>query len=239
MDEIIDISRLCDLNNYSVTTVFQPRWDNVLLMTPYDRKRTYILTIDGEELILEQRLQEVLRNFGEFAGVHQIEMQTLYSIVKGQTMGIIAGHYELVPTCGRGNCWVAYYMAHHVDHYQRNQGNNGVLITFKCRSQKLITVAVGTCMKTFERLLHQAHEVGKIQLESVKNLCNSFGIGNNEVGRFTCETTDHEQFLHRKQYERVFMDQILKVVGQTADRCYGEDFTADFYKQLRRILARY
>lgn len=83
MDEIIDISRLGDLKNYSVTTVFQPRWDNVLLMTPYDRKRTYILTIDGEELILEQRLQEVLRNFGEFAGVHQIEMQTLYSIVKG------------------------------------------------------------------------------------------------------------------------------------------------------------
>ena len=121
MDEIIDISRLGDLKNYSVTTVFQPRWDNVLLMTPYDRERTYILTTDGEELILEQRLQEVLRNFGEFAGVHQIEMQTLYSIVKGQTMGIIAGHYELVPTCGRGNCWVAYYMAHHVDHYQRNQ----------------------------------------------------------------------------------------------------------------------
>ena len=133
MDEIIDISRLGDLKNYSVTTVFQPRWDNVLLMTPYDRERTYILTTDGE-----------------FAGVHQIEMQTLYSIVKGQTMGIIAGHYELVPTCGRGNCWVAYYMAHHVDHYQRNQENNGVLITFKCRSQKLITVAVGTCMKTFE-----------------------------------------------------------------------------------------
>ena len=162
MDEIIDISRLGDLKNYSVTTVFQPRWDNVLLMTPYDREQTYILTTDGEELILEQRLQEVLRDFGEFAGVHQIEMQTLYSIVKGQTMGIIAGHYELVPTCGRGNCWVAYYIAHHVDHYQRNQENNGVLITFKCRSQKLITVAVGTCMKTFERLLHQAHEVGKI-----------------------------------------------------------------------------
>ncbi|WP_278558542.1 hypothetical protein [Limosilactobacillus vaginalis] len=88
-------------------------------------------------------------------------------------------------------------------------------------------------------MLHQAHEVGKIQLESVKNLCSRFGIGNSEVAHFACGTTNHEQFLHRKQYERVFMDQILKVVGQTADRCYGEDFTADFYKQLRRILARY
>ena len=239
MDEIIDVSRLGDLKNYSVTAIFQLRWDNVLLMTPYDRKRTYILTTDGKELVLEQPLQKVLRNFGEFAGVHQIEMQTLYSIVKGQTMGIIAGQYELVPTCGRGNCRVAYYMAHHIDHYQLNQENNGVLITFKGCDQKLITVAVETCMKTFERLLHQAHEVGKIQLESVKNLCNSFGIGNNEFTYFTCAATNHEQFLHRKQYERVFMDQILKVVSRTADRCYGEDLTAGFYKQLRRILSRY
>lgn len=239
MNEIIDVSRLGDLKNYVVTTVFQPRWDNVLLMTSFDRERTYILTTTGEELVLEQRLPEVLRHFGEYAGVRQIEMQTLYNLVKGKTKGIIAGHYELVPTCGRGNCWVVYYMAHHVDHYQRSQKDNGVLITFKGNNHQLITAAVGTGIKTFERLLHQAHAVGKIQLESVKNLCNSFGIGNNEVAHFTCETTDHEHFLHRQQYERVFMDQILKVVSRTADQCYGEDLTADFYKQLRRILALY
>lgn len=239
MDEIFDISRLGDLNEYTVTRVFQPRWDNVLLMTAYDRKRTYVLTVNGGELVLERRLAEVLKNFGEFAGVHQIEMQTLYSIVEGRTQGIVAGHYALVPTCGRGNSQVVYYMAHYLDNYQYDKTNNSVLITFKGVNDQLIAVTVDACLKTFQRFLNQARNVGQIQLESVKNLCNRFGIDDREVTQFTCKTTDHERLLHRQQYERVFMDQILKVVQQTADKCYGEDFTAEFYAQLRLILSRY
>ena len=51
MNGIIDISRLGELEDYLVTSGFQPRWDNVLLMTGYDRERTYVLTRDGEGII--------------------------------------------------------------------------------------------------------------------------------------------------------------------------------------------
>lgn len=239
MNGIIDISRLGELKDYSVTETFQPRWDNVLLMTAYDRERTYVLTIGGEELILPKRLHEVVHDFCEFAGVHQLEMQTLYNIVKGRTMGVIAGHYELVPTCGRGNCQVVYYMAHHLDNYQERKASNSVLLTFKGHGGRLISVTVDACIKTFERLLYQAHQVGKIQLETVKNLCNRFGVGDDELVHFSCGTTFHEQTLHRQQCERVLLDQIIKVVKQTADKHYGEDFDDSFYAQLKRILESY
>ncbi|MBB1062869.1 hypothetical protein [Limosilactobacillus fastidiosus] len=239
MDGMIDISRLGELKKYLVTNGFQPRWDNVLLLTAYDREQTYVLTVDGEEYVLPKRLKDALHDFSKWANVHRIEMQTLYSIVGGRTPGIIAGHYELVPTCGQGNSRVAYYMAHSMDNYQPSQDNNGVLLTFKGTNQQLITVMIDACVKTFERHLKQAHAVGQIQLESVKNLCNRFGIGEQELNHLSCTTTYHERYLHRKQYEKVFLEQILKGVKQTADKCYGEDLTAEFYAQLRRTLTLY
>ena len=239
MNGIIDISRLGELEDYLVTSGFQPRWDNVVLMTGYDRERTYVLTRDGEGIILPKRLKEVLHDFSEWADVPRIEMQILYRMVGGHTPGIIAGHYELVPTCGQSNCRVAYYMAHHMDNYQLNQENKNILITFKGANQRLITVMVDACMATFNRLLQQAHAVGKIQLESVKNLCNKFGIGDQELNHLSCTTTYHERYLHRKQYEKVFLDQILDGVKQTADKCYGDDLSTDFYAQLRRTLTLY
>lgn len=239
MDGIIDISRLGELEEYLVASGFQPRWDNVLLLTAYDREQTYVLTVDGEEYVLPKRLKDVLHDFSKWANVPRIEMQSLYSMVGGRTPGIIAGHYELVPTCGQGNCRVAYYMAHYLDNYQPSQDNNGVLVTFKGTNQRLITVMIDACAKTFERLLNQAHAVGQIQLESVKNLCNRFGIGDQELNHLSCTTTYHEHYLHRKQYEKVFLEQILNGVKQAADKCYGEDLTANFYTLLRRILTLY
>lgn len=127
-------------------------------------------------------------------------------------------------------------------HYLHKIGN--VLITFlkpknKRSNQRLITVMIDACAKTFERLLNQAHAVGQIQLESVKNLCNRFGIGDQELNHLSCTTTYHERYLHRKQYEKVFLEQILNGVKQAADKCYGEDLTIDFYTQLRRTLTLY
>lgn len=237
MDGIIDVSRLGDLENYSVTEAYQPRWDNVLVLKAYDRETTYLMTKQGEELLLRKRLSEVLHDLSQLAGVHQVEMQTLYKIVRGQTRGLIAGHYELVPTCGRGNQQVVYYMAHHLDHYQRNQANDGVLLSFHGDGHQLINVTIDACYSTFERLKKQADEVGKIQLEGVKDICGRFGIQPSDFAQYTSGLTLHERFLHREQYERVFMDQIMKVVQRTAERCYGEDFSGDFYSQLRRILS--
>lgn len=52
MYKTVDVSRFKDLKDYQVTSIFQPRWDNTLLITPYDQNYTYVLTTDGEELIL-------------------------------------------------------------------------------------------------------------------------------------------------------------------------------------------
>lgn len=237
MYKTVDVSKFKDLKDYQVTNIFQPRWDNTLLITPYDQYHTYVLTTDGEELILPQRLKAILHDFSEYAETSRLEMDTLYSIVKERTKGVIAGHYELVPTCGQTNCRVAYYMAHAVDHYSKNE--QGIVITFKGDNGSLISALVDACPKTFERLREKADQVGRIQLELVKNLCNRFGIGDTELTHFVGATTPHERELHRKQNEQVFFDQIVKIVQQAAEKMFGEDLDKGFYEYIRKSLGLY
>lgn len=76
MYKTVDVSRFKDLKDYQVTSIFQPRWDNTLLITPYDQNYTYVLTTDGEELILPQRLKNILHDFSEYAEASRLEMDT-------------------------------------------------------------------------------------------------------------------------------------------------------------------
>ena len=41
------------------------RWDNTLLLTAYDQNRTFVLTADGEQLLIRERLKDVLSRFAQ------------------------------------------------------------------------------------------------------------------------------------------------------------------------------
>ncbi|WP_225433092.1 hypothetical protein [Limosilactobacillus reuteri] len=41
------------------------QWDNTLLLTAYDQNRTFVLTADGEQLLIRERLKDVLSRFAQ------------------------------------------------------------------------------------------------------------------------------------------------------------------------------
>lgn len=115
MRKKIDLMELHRLAIDGEPANYQVRWDNTLLIAAYDQDRTFILTTEGEKLVLKRRLSEVLDRFAEENSIHSHEMGVLYDLVGCRTRGYIAGHHRLVPTCGRSNSQVVYYMVHFLD----------------------------------------------------------------------------------------------------------------------------
>ena len=111
----IDMSRLDKLKIDGEVANYLVQWDNTLLIAAYDQDRTFILTTEGEKLVLKWRLSEVLDRFAEENSIHSHEMGALYDLVGCRTRGYIAGHHRLVPTCGRSNSQVVCYMVHFLD----------------------------------------------------------------------------------------------------------------------------
>ena len=85
----IDMAKIASLPIDGVTDNFQVRWDNTLLIAAYDQERTFILTVDGEQLVLRRRLREVLHRFACENSVHNHEMHALYQLVD-------AGHGDML-----------------------------------------------------------------------------------------------------------------------------------------------
>ena len=115
MRKKIDLMELHRLAIDGEPANYQVRWDNTLLIAAYDQDRTFILTTEGEKLVLKRRLSEVLDRFAEENSIHSHEMGALYDLVGCRTRGYIAGHHRLVPICGRTNSQVVYYMVHFLD----------------------------------------------------------------------------------------------------------------------------
>ncbi|MGF0057803.1 hypothetical protein ACQRDV_10090 [Limosilactobacillus reuteri] len=61
----IDMSRLDKLKIDGEVANYLVQWDNPLLLTAYDQNRMFVLTIDGEQLLIRERLKDVLSRFAQ------------------------------------------------------------------------------------------------------------------------------------------------------------------------------
>ena len=61
----IDMSRLDKLKIDGEMANYLVQWDNTLLLTAYDQNRMFVLTIDGERLLIRERLKDVLSRFAQ------------------------------------------------------------------------------------------------------------------------------------------------------------------------------
>lgn len=61
----IDMSRLDKLKIDGEVANYLAQWDNTLLLTAYDQNRMFVLTIDGEQLLIRKRLKDVLSRFAQ------------------------------------------------------------------------------------------------------------------------------------------------------------------------------
>ena len=63
--KIIDMSMLDKLKIDGEVANYLVQWDNTLLLTAYDQNRTFVLTVDGEQLLIRERLKDVLSRFAQ------------------------------------------------------------------------------------------------------------------------------------------------------------------------------
>ena len=63
--KIIDMSILDKLKIDGEVANYLVQWDNTLLLTAYDQNRTFVLTADGEQLLIRERLKDVLSRFAQ------------------------------------------------------------------------------------------------------------------------------------------------------------------------------
>lgn len=61
----IDMSRLDKLKIDGEAANYLVQWDNTLLLTAYDQNWMFVLTIDGERLLIRERLKDVLSRFAQ------------------------------------------------------------------------------------------------------------------------------------------------------------------------------
>ena len=61
----IDMSRLDKLKIDGEAANYLVQWDNTLLLTAYDQNRMFVLTINGERLLIRERLKDVLSRFAQ------------------------------------------------------------------------------------------------------------------------------------------------------------------------------
>lgn len=59
----IDMTMLDKLKIDGEVANYLVQWDNTLLLTAYDQNRMFVLTIDGEQLLIRERLKDVLSRF--------------------------------------------------------------------------------------------------------------------------------------------------------------------------------
>ena len=72
----IDMSMLDKLKIDGEVANYLVQWDNTLLLTAYDQNRTFVLTADGEQLLIRERLKDVLSRFAQRSEEHTSELQS-------------------------------------------------------------------------------------------------------------------------------------------------------------------
>lgn len=236
-NKTLDLRRLDLLPIDEITNGFEVRWNNTLLLTTYRNDQTLVVTTQGRCLVLKRSLKQVLDQFAESVGIHYFEMRALYQMIGERTQGYVAGNYQLVPTCGRTNARVVYYMNHHLDNFVLDD-DGAILATFMTDHQTYQRVLIDTNWQTFRRLQSAAQQVSKMHLESFENLCRHYGVKRRSVQGMTSQTSPLILKQRRAHHEQVLFQMLNQVVTESALTVYGENFAPHFYSHLKTSFHR-
>lgn len=171
----IDLTKMSELLLDEETASFQPSWDNTILMTAYNKERTFIFTQDGRCLVLPRSLREVLDQFACDNDIADYERQAIYDMIgvrKGR--GYIAGNNRLVPTCGTTNTDVIYYMARYL--VDKHEVDGQVVASFQGHEEHIFRIVIDTGYQTFMNILLAADEAAKLQLDILDWLMHNYGV---------------------------------------------------------------
>ncbi|MBB1080283.1 hypothetical protein H5S09_02460 [Limosilactobacillus sp. STM2_1] len=232
----IDMTDVANLRIDGVTDNFQVRWDNTLIVTAYDQEQTFILTVDGEQLILRRRLRDVLARFARENSIHSHEMHALYKLVGCRTRGYVAGHYRLVPTCGRTNDQVIYYMVHCLDNAAELVDDKRVEMLLKGKNETY-HVQVDTSYRTFRRIVEAADQVAKIQLQIYEYCRYQYGkVNSRNVQERPYESDYCVIQAHQRRSEEVLLATILYIVNAAYEETFGEEISPEFAERIKRVI---
>lgn len=236
MSEIIGMAKLQALAIDEETTSFQVRWDNTLLVTAYDHDRTFILTRDGERIVLQRSLTEVLSSFARENLVYHYEMAALYGMVGCQTFGYIAGHNRLVPTCGRTNSQVVFFMVQYLDHAAELASDKRVSLRLKGRHETY-HVYVDTSYKTFCRMVRGADEVARLQLQDHECFSQRYGKHRvEELGERRYED-DYCVIEERKRHSKeIRLAEIVGILIAAHTIVYNEEIDPRLLRCIKRLI---
>lgn len=228
----LDLSKLPEVRIDVETDGFQPRWDNTILMTAYDRTRTFILTSDGRHLVLGHSLQETLTKFASDNDVDDYIMRSLYGkIGRSKGRGLIAGNNRLVPTHGKTNKHVAYYMANLLDSHDHCNQRDMELAAFVSEGQTYY-VYFDTAKKTFKKLIDAADAVATLQLDALKWLKHNYGDAKIEERRGVRTFQDGRQY--RQTCHAIMYAKVMEIARQT----FLDECTAEYQKEIAEKIKR-
>ncbi|MFR0608659.1 hypothetical protein ACLUV9_09785 [Limosilactobacillus balticus] len=213
--KIIDMSMLDKLKIDGEVANYLVQWDNTLLLTAYDQNRTFVLTVDGEQLLIRERLKDVFSRFAQANLIYEYEMEVHFAKVGCQTRGYVAGHHRLVPTCGSSNEQVIYYAG---DKYH---------------------VQVATSARTFRRIVSAADEVANDQLSLFEYWMHRLG----KVKRELFERTYFGDYCVytklRKLALDLFIRTVLHILNKAHKKVYGEETPAELVKEVKRVINKF
>lgn len=203
-----------------VTECFQPRFDNTLALMAY-QKQTIILTTNGQIVALKRPLRECLKDFCIQNGIYQYEMDAYYVHVNCRTQGLIAGHNRLVPTHGRSNSQVVYYMAHHLGDYCYSKEMNRLLISFE---DFHVQIYVDVSLATFQRIIDAADQVSVLQLRNVQSIIKRYGMEKGELRKLRQADDTYCSYQQALRFDRHIRQAMLQnIFRRTFLHSFGEE----------------
>lgn len=236
MDKIrvFDFSDPASLTVDVTTECFQPRFDNTVAMTAY-QKQTLILTTEGQVVALKQPLRECLKSFCIQNGIYQYEMDAYYARVRCRTQGLIAGHNRLVPSQGTSNARVVYYMAHFLGNYCYSTERDRLLVSFE---DFHLQIYIDASLKAFQRIVNAADRVSVLQLQNIQNKIALYGMWRTESNLIRASDTYCSRQDGLRLNQDVRLQMMLNAVRTSFINTFGEEPDTNFQHQLARCVNR-
>lgn len=235
----IDMQMLNKLKIDGEVANYQVQWDNTLLLTAYDQHRTFVLTVDGEQLLIRERLRDVLSRFARENLIYDYQMEAQFDRVGCQTRGYVAGHYRLMPTCGSSNEQVVYYMVHLLENAKELENDKRIKMIMNGRQTDKYHIQVATSERTFRRIVKAADKVANVQL-------SLFEYTSYQIGKMEKEKTKRTYFgdycVHTKLRDlalNISIRTILHILNKAHKKVYGEEMPAELVKEVKRVINKF
>ncbi|MBD5091444.1 MAG: hypothetical protein HDT49_07145 [Lactobacillus sp.] len=232
----IDMSMLDKLKIDGEVANYLVQWDNTLLLTAYDQNRTFVLTIDGEQLLIRERLKDVLSRFAQANLIYEYEMEVHFAKVG---WGYVAGHHRLVPTCGSSNEQVIYYMVHLMEGASELESDKRVEMIMNGRKGDKYHVQIATSERTFRRIVSAADEVAHDQLSLFEYWMYRLGKLKREGLKWTYFGDYCVYTKLRKLALDLFICTVLHILNKAHKKVYGEETPAELVKEVKRVINKF